>query len=414
VEQELEVHLAWRGRVVRVGRLWARARGTRETSSFEYETEWLGSADRFSLDPELPLSSGLFHSERALFNAFSDPTPDRWGQTLLRRNERARARAEGRAVRSLMAIDFLMLVNDETRLGALRLRGLGDSQFLTHDGRVPPLVQLPRLLRATNAVLADEETDEDLALLLAPGTSLGGARPKASVRDHSGRLAIAKFPARDEDWPVTRWEAATLAMADAAGIDVPKRRLEIVLRKPVLVIERFDRRGDERIPYMSALTAIAGRDGDERIRSYVEIADALRTDAASARADLAQLWRRVVFNILVTNTDDHLRNHGFLRTPGGWRLSPAFDLNPMPVDVRRRVHALAIDEIDPTSSLDVARSVIGSFGLRSSEARSIIKDAVKPIRRWRDFARDAGITNAQMNRMASAFEHSEHQAAISL
>ncbi len=409
MERELEVWLARDGDNVPVGRLWARSRGGRETASFEYTADWLRDASRFELDPELPLGGGRFHTERPLFNAISDCAPDRWGQTLLRRHERARARAEGRAPKALGASDFVSLVSDETRLGALRFRERGGNTFVTADARVPPLVQLPRLLRATAAVIADRDTADDLALLLAPGTSLGGARPKASVIDTDGRLAIAKFPSRDDDWPITRWESATLAMAEAAGIAVPARRLEVVLGKPVLIVQRFDRAGAQRIAYMSALTALAASDG--QVRSYLEVADAVRRLGAAPRQDLAQLWRRMVFNILVSNTDDHLRNHGLLHGARGWRLAPAFDLNPMPVDVRPRVHALAIDETDQTSSLELALSVIAAFGLGVRAAAEIVREVAAPVARWRPYARAHGLTRRQLDRMATAFEHADLEAA---
>ena len=410
MERSIDVHLTRGETTVLVGRLWSRVRGAKETASFEYATGWLRDARAFALDPELPLASGVVHTERPLFNVFTDPAPDRWGQMLLRRRERARARAEGRAPRTLFARDFLILVDDATRLGALRLSEAGASAFLTPSSGVPPLVQLPRLLRASNAVLAEEETDDDLALLLAPGTSLGGARPKASVLERDGTLAIAKFPSREDEWPVTRWEAATLAMADAAGIVVSSRRLIEVLRKPVLVVERFDRRGDERIPYMSALTALAATDGETR--SYLELADVLRTSGADVRGQLEQLWRRIVFNVLVSNTDDHLRNHGYRRDADGWRLAPAFDLNPMPTDVRPRVHALALDESDPTSSIDVARSIAPSFNVSQQRGRTIVREVAKVTAQWRRFASEHGISRSQIDRMASAFEHSDLSAAL--
>jgi len=409
MERELAVFLARGNADVRVGRLWARARGGNETASFEYATEWLNDPGRFEIDPELPLGRGQFHTERALFNAFADCAPDRWGQTLLRRHERARARSEGRAPRALGAIDFVTLVSDETRLGALRFRERDDAAFLTKDSSVPPLVQLPRLLRATAAVTEDRDTADDIALLLAPGTSLGGARPKASVRDANGQLAIAKFPSRDDAWPITRWEAATLAMAHDAAIDVPQRRLAIVLTKPVLVVGRFDRAAARRVPYMSALTALAANDGD--VRSYLEIAEVTRRIGASPRKDLAQLWRRLVFNMLVSNTDDHLRNHGFLHQDGGWRLAPAFDLNPMPTDVRPRVHALAIDENEQTASLELARSVIASFGLSLRDADQIVREVAKPVAEWRTYGKAQGISKRQLDRMESAFEHADLEAA---
>ncbi len=409
MERELEVVISRVGADVLVGRLWARTRGGNETASFEYTAEWLRDEARFELDPELPLGGGQFHTERQLFNAFADCAPDRWGQTLLRRHERARAKTEGRAARTLRAIDFMTLVSDETRLGALRFRDRGGSAFLTADSRVPPVVQLARLLRAAAAVVEDRDTDDDIALLLAPGTSLGGARPKASVLDTAGRLAIAKFPSKEDDWPITRWEATTLAMAAAAGIDVPERRLEVVSNKPVLIVRRFDRDGARRIPYMSGLTALSAKDGE--IRSYVELADALRRFGTAPRSDLAQLWRRLVFNVLTSNTDDHLRNHGFLHDGAGWRLAPAFDLNPMPTDVRPRVHALAIDETEQAASFELARSVIASFGLARRAADTIIAEVAKPVAAWRTYGKRHGITTRQLDRMASAFEHDDLAAA---
>ena len=219
MEREIFVFMDLAGESFPVGRLWARTRGARETASFEYDPSWLARRDTFGLDPLLPPARGQFHSDRPLFNAFTDPAPDRWGQTLMRRNERRRAHAESRQPRTLLAVDFLILVDDETRLGALRFKDAGGDNSLTSTGkRVPPVVDLPRLLSATNRIIDDKETDEDLQLILAPGTSLGGARPKASVRDKDGHLLIAKFPRKDDEWPVTRWEAATMALAEAAGV----------------------------------------------------------------------------------------------------------------------------------------------------------------------------------------------------
>ncbi|HEY4058613.1 MAG TPA: type II toxin-antitoxin system HipA family toxin [Kofleriaceae bacterium] len=409
MERELDVVLELDGTDVLVGRLWSRTRGARESASFEYDGTWLTRRGAFALDPELPLATGRAHTERPLFNAFTDPAPDRWGQTLMRRQERARAKAEGRTPRTLLASDFLTLVDDATRLGALRFRDAGSRAFLTVGGGVPPLVQLPRLLRASAAVVADEESDDDLALLLAPGTSLGGARPKASVRRSDGTLAIAKFPSKEDDWPVTRWEAATLAMAQAAGIVVPRFELVTILKKPVLIIDRFDRADDRRIPYMSAMTALTARDGDQR--SYLELADVLRAGGHDTREQLAQLWRRIVFSVLVSNTDDHLRNHGFLRAADGWALAPAFDLNPMPSDVRPRVHALALDETDPTASLKTVRAIAGSFGVSAARATSIIREVGGVTKKWRTFAQKHGLSPREIERMESAFDHDDANAA---
>jgi serine/threonine-protein kinase HipA len=343
MERDLEVHIDWQGETVFVGRLWSRGKGARETATFEYDRVWLGRPGAFALDPNLPLTPGPFHRDGGLFNAFTDPPPDRWGRNLMARRERRSAKAEGRAPRTLMDADFLTLVEDETRMGALRLRDAGGELFLSQADRpVPPLVALPRLLSAATRVIADRESDDDLRLLLAPGSSLGGARPKASVRDGEGRLLIAKFPSQADDWPIPRWEATAMTLAERAGVTIPPWRLETVARRPVFMISRFDRQADgQRVPFISALTALGAADGESR--SYIELVEVLRQDGAAAAADAAQLWRRMVFNILISNTDDHLRNHGYLRTAAGWRLAPAYDLNPVPTDVKPRIHSLALD-----------------------------------------------------------------------
>lgn len=410
VEREVLVFLDLDGVAAPVGKLWTRARGVRETASFEYERSWVSSPGVFGLDPNLPLAPGTFHTRRPLFNAFTDPAPDRWGETLLRRNERRRARKEGRQPRALRAIDFLLLVDDESRLGALRFQDPETGQFLTSTGRpVPPLVDLPRLLGAASRIIDDEETDEDLRLLLAPATSLGGARPKASVRGEDGHLLIAKFPRRDDDWPVTRWEAASMALAEAARVEVSPWRLQTVSTMAVLTARRFDRHQGRRVPFMSALTALDA--ADHEMRSYLEIAEFLRRESESVDANLRQLWRRIVFNILISNTDDHLRNHGFLRGRNGWRLSPAFDLNPVPADVKPRVHALAIDEFDETASLDNAFRIVPMFGMAGQDARKIAAEVGEAVGRWREAAARFGITPDEMERMSSAFEHEDLLAA---
>jgi serine/threonine-protein kinase HipA len=407
MERELVVHIELAGKPVLIGHLWARARGQKESASFEYDPSWLARRDAFSLDPELPLARGQFHTSRALFNVFTDPAPDRWGQTLLRRNERARARIEKRQLRTLLAIDFLTLVDDETRLGALRFTNVDGHEYLSSTGkRVPPVLELPRLLSATTRIVEQKETDEDLQLVLAPGTSLGGARPKASVRDKDGHLLIAKFPRKDDEWPLTRWEAATLLLAAKARINVPAWRIANVLKRPVLMLRRFDRRGAERVHFMSAMTAIASNDNETR--SYLDIVDALRREGSEVDLDLRQLWRRVVFNILVSNTDDHLRNHGFLRDGKGWRLAPAYDLNPMPVDVRPRVHALAIDETETAASLETALGVAAAFGIsKSKDARAIAREIGTVVSKWRSAATECGIVRREIERMESAFEHDD-------
>ena len=410
MERELLVFIELSGATVPVGRLWPRTRGARESASFEYDPSWLVRPDGFGLDPTLPPARGAFHTDRALFNAFADAAPDRWGQMLLRRSERRRARAQGHQPRALRPIDFLTLVDDATRLGALRFKDATGGAFLTSTGRpVPPVVDLPRLLAAAIRVIDHTETDDDLQLLLAPGTSLGGARPKATVRDRDGHLLIAKFPRGGDDWPVTRWEAAAMTLAQAAGVEVAPWRLQVVSNRAVFMARRFDRRHGRRIPYLSALTALDA--SDHETRSYLELAEFLRREGARVNDDLRQLWRRIVFNMLVSNTDDHLRNHGFLRDRNGWRLAPAYDLNPTPTDVKPRVHALAIDEFDGTASLDTAFRIAPMFGMTHRDARAVAVEVGAAVRRWRDALARLGITRDEVERMSSAFEHEDLSAA---
>ncbi len=411
MERTLDVHIDWQGETLHVGRLWARSKGNKETSSFEYVESWRAHLHAFALDPLLPLTAGTFHTE-GLFNAFTDPAPDRWGRNLLLRRERKQAKADGRPARTLLDIDFLTMVEDENRLGALRFADAGDATFLAQSEQaIPPIIKLAKLLSATTRILNDKESDEDLRLVLAPGASLGGARPKAAVIDAGGHLTIAKFPSPNDDWPVPRWEATAMSLARAAGIDVPDFALHVIQKRPVFLMRRFDRdESGRRIPFISALTALAASDGDAR--SYLELLDVLRTDGAAPERDAAQLWRRMVFNVLISNTDDHLRNHGYLRDEGGWLLAPAYDLNPMPVDVKPRHHALTLDETDDASSIDTVMAVSGQFGLKLDAARTIAAEVGVAVLAWRDVASDNGLTNAQIERMASAFDHEDLAKAV--
>ena len=397
-----------------VGRLWCHNRKGRESASFEYYDSWLKHPEHFALEPALALTAGSFHTlaDQSLFGSIGDSAPDRWGRVLMRRAEGQRARAAGETMRTLGEADFLLGVNDEARQGALRFADTPDGPFLAPKSQrtIPPLVDLPKLLSATERFLADEENAEDLRILLAPGSSLGGARPKASVRDTDGHLSIAKFPRKDDDYNVVVWEAVALVLAEKAGLSVPKWRLETVMDKPVLIIRRFDRAGERRIPFLSAMSMLQAKDNEPH--SYLEIADALRQYGAEPVADLAELWRRIVFSILISNTDDHLRNHGFIyERHKGWRLSPAYDMNPTPVEVKPRILTTTIDLNDGTASLDLALSVAKDFRLSPDEARAIIKEVGAGVSQWRDVAQRHGLDRREIDRMASAFEHADAQAA---
>ena len=383
MQRELLVYLDIDGEPVLVGRLWARERTGRETSSFEYDASWLKRRGAFALSPSLMLARGQFQSAKGIANAFSDTAPDSWGKKLMLRRERARAKKAKTQPRTLFDIDYLAGVDDQTRMGALRFRDVDGAAFLTSTGEpVPPLIDLARLLSATDRIERDKETDEDLKLVLAPGTSLGGARPKATIRDGDGALLIAKFPKRDDDWPVTLWEAVLLDLAKKAGIQVPPWRLDKIAKKPVLLVRRFDRDHMRRIPFMSAMTALDATDHGEQ-RSYLEILDVIRQVGSSPGTDIEELWRRMTFNVLVSNTDDHLRNHAFLHVGTGWRLSPAYDLNPCPIDVKPRAHVLALNEVDTASSLETVLEVAEQFGIKLARAKEIAGEVGAAVSDWK-------------------------------
>lgn len=415
MDREVLVYIDLNGVPYLVGRLWARTRKNREGATFEYDASWLEHRERFSLEPALTLGPGPFHTaaDVPMFCAIGDSAPDRWGRALMRRMERRRAEREKQTPRTLQEIDYLLLVDDEARQGALRFAGREGGPFLREAGakRTPPLIELPELLSAAERVTDDKDTEEDLRLLLAPGSSLGGARPKASVRDKDGHLAIAKFPCRDDDYNTVLWEAVALELARKAGIPVPNARIETVGDKPVLVLRRFDRRDGQRIPFLSSMSMLDARDNETR--SYMEIADALRQHGAASKGDIRELWRRIVLNVLISNTDDHLRNHGFLYSgPTGWRLSPAYDLNPVPVDVKPRILTTAINEDDNTASLDVAMSVAPYFELDNARARADAAAVARAVATWREEAVRHGLAKAEIARMASAFEHADLEAAL--
>ena len=413
MDREAFVYVDLDGTPNLVGRLWGRARKNKESATFEYDQTWLENPVRFSLEPALHLGTGPFHTagDASMFGAIGDSAPDRWGRTLMRRMERRRAERENQAPRTLQEMDYLLLVDDEARQGALRFAEQEGGPFLREEDvkRIPPVIELPRLLSAAEHFIEETDTEEDLRLLFAPGTSLGGARPKASVRDKGGHLAIAKFPRRDDEINTVAWEAVALALAKKSGIAVPAARVEIVAEKAVL-LRRFDRDGKRRIPFLSAMSMLGARDNETR--SYLEIVDALRQHGASPKADMEALWRRIVFNILISNTDDHLRNHGFLyEGQQGWLLSPAYDMNPVPVDIKPRILSTAINEDDGTAALALAMEVGGYFGLDSAAAGAIAAQVGKAVSKWRDEAARQGLTKTEIDRMASAFEHRDLEAA---
>lgn len=375
---------------------------------FRYDSSWL--KDGFSLGPSLPLAPGPFPTakEAVLPGILNDTCPDRWGRMVLRREEAHAAQREHRAARTLTDVDCLVMVSDELRLGAIRISRESGGPFLAQAGPIPLAVDLGRLLSATRKVIRELDTDDDLKLLLAPGASLGGARPKAVVRD-KGALCMAKFSHPDDDCSVESWEEVALRLAAHAGIEIPERhQLVQVLGEPVLVTKRFDRQENQRRLFASAMTLLGAQDRDQH--SYLEIVYAIRQ--VGNVDDLPHLWRRLVFNILISNTDDHLRNYGFLRTQGAWQLSPAYDLNPKPTDLGPRNLTLAIDEADTTASLELAFSVADQFGLDNRAANVIATEVGKATRHWREEAQRVGIDKHEIERFAGSFEHKDLDLAL--
>jgi serine/threonine-protein kinase HipA len=413
---DFEVHLSLEGETRQIGRARSnRVRG-KETILFEYTEEWLKDADRFELEPGLPLTRGGFAPPdgQSIHGTLGDSAPDTWGRRLMQRTERRQAEREGRAVRTLLESDYLLGVSDESRLGAFRFRRSDGQAFLAESSRgIPALVELGRLLQCTDRILRDEETDEDLLMIFAPGSSLGGARPKASVLDQHGRLSIAKFPKESDEYSIETWEEIALRLAERAGIPTPHHELLEVAGRSVLLSRRFDRANGQRIPFLSAMALLGAKDG--QTGSYPEMVDALARHGSQAKKDARALYRRVAFNVLISNVDDHLRNHGFLRFDrSGWTLSPAYDLNPVPADLKARLLTTNSDLEESTCSVDLLEASAEYFALSLPEARSILKEVALATSSWRSVAKEVGANGKEIHRMASAFEHEALQQALVL
>jgi serine/threonine-protein kinase HipA len=413
---DIEVHIDFAPGLTRVGTLHRHARRGAESISFEYHTSWLKDPARFSLEPALSLGPGAFAPPAGfhVFGSIGDSAPDTWGRRLMQRTERRRAQREGRAVHALQELDYLLGVSDVSRLGALRFRNAGEAVFQSPTSAgVPGLVELGRLLQATERILRDEETDEDLQLIFAPGSSLGGACPKVSVIDQHGNLSIAKFPKETDEYSIELWESVALTLATRAGIRVPDYELIRVASRPVMLSRRFDRAAQSRVPFLSALSMLGLKDGERG--SYPELVDALTEHGAQASADARELYRRMVLNVMISNVDDHLRNHGFLWVgKSGWTLSPVYDLNPTPAEVRPRILTTNITLEEATCDLDLVLSSAEFFGLKLPEAKRIAKDVASITSTWRDVAASAAAPRSEIVRMESAFEHNDLRRALAL
>lgn len=406
------VYAHWRGMSTPkcIGTLSAHRAKGRKAFSFEYDKEWLNSAPQHLLDPDIGWYSGpQFPAGKENFGLFLDSMPDRWGRTLMRRRAAIQAREAGVPAPKLYDIDFLLGVYDESRMGALRFKRSPDGPFINENKHysVPPWSSIRTLQNAAQKIESDdtiEDLQKWLKVLLAPGSSLGGARPKANVLDDNQHLWIAKFPSRNDTLDKGAWEYLTYTLALDAGVNMSSSKLQRVTGNyHTFITKRFDRIGNDRIHFASAMTMTGNDESTVRNEtpSYLELAEFIQFAGANVQDDLHQLWRRIVFNILVSNTDDHLRNHGFILTNKGWSLSPAFDINP---SIEKSGLSLCIDMEDNSLDLDLAKSVGAFFQLGPRQMNEIISEVQKAVRKWSAGANKIGIPPSQQELMRPAFQ----------
>ncbi|MBQ6343071.1 MAG: type II toxin-antitoxin system HipA family toxin [Anaerolineaceae bacterium] len=384
-------------------------RGT-ESYAFEYSRDWLSKTNlSISLDPELmPFPGRQFPSGKDIFGMFSDASPDRWGRVLMNKRERILAEKEGRKPRKLHDSDYLLGVYDETRMGGIRFKSDPDGPFLADDREtsVPPWARLRSLEEASRNYENDESglSEQWLNQLIKPGSSLGGARPKATVVDEQKQLWIAKFPSKDDENDSGAWEMTVHELAAMCGLSVPEARLEKFSRYgSTYLVKRFDRNGSERIHYASAMTLLGKTDGASAAdgTSYLDLAAFIKAYGANPKADLRELWKRIVFNMAVSNTDDHLRNHAFILSRNGWRLSPLYDVNPVPYGNEL---SLNINESDNRIDADLAIDTAERFGIGKNEAAKIAAEIIKTVgSNWQRIASGCGISRGQIESMRPAF-----------
>jgi serine/threonine-protein kinase HipA len=391
--------------------------GRREYSAFVYDRSWFEHAERFEISPDLPLREGHFTrrarsvEESPFPYALADTEPDAWGQRVIQRAH-AKRRQHDPSLGALTRFDILAAVDDFSRVGALRLRDSG-GQYLSSGAayRTPTLLELERIYASTRAFEQGRETEADLAFLQGKATSLGGLRPKCTVLDTDGTLALGKFPSITDTRSIVRGEVLALKLARLVKLDAAEARIEMIEGTPVALIRRFDRTPEGRVAYLSGGSLLQARRDEDR--TYTELADALRRVSVQPREDVRELWRRVLFNLLITNVDDHLWNMGVLYAgEGRWRLAPAFDVNPFPDRVRESKTWLS-EDTGPVTSLEQLIEGCAYFGLQRAEARQEAAGMANVLRTWRETATssEVGLTEAELEAFVPAFEHSEAQAA---
>lgn len=384
----------------------------KEIFSFEYHPDWLrDSRHTLFLDPDLQLVEGRQYSNReAPFGLFLDSVPDRWGRLLIDRREAYGARQEGRSAPRLFDSDYLLAVSDKTRMGGLRFKRDPEGPFVGESGKeaIPPLGSLRTLEQASLALEASDPEDTHyldwLRLLMAPGTSLGGARPKGNVIDPRGALWIAKFPSRQDEFNSGAWEYVVNQMARDAGLKAGEARAERFSNHGhTFLAKRFDRSGTKRIHFASAMALLGFQDRDDHASgvSYLDLANFIETHGAAPIKDLEELWKRILFNVLVSNGDDHLRNHGFILQDKGWRLSPLYDVNPIPWQGGL---SLNIDENDNSFDTGLVLEVAPYFRLKVKQAETILIHFRSIISKWETLAGNMGIPRSEIDRMRPAFQ----------
>lgn len=418
-QKAIQVCAHWQGmeEPVFMGTLFAALSRGKEVFSFEYDPTWLKSPYAQSLDPDLGLFSGPQYARDGHdnFGLFLDSSPDRWGRVLMQRREAQQAQAEERDIRTLMESDYLLGVYDGHRMGALRFRLSEDAQFLDNQESMsaPPWTKLRDLEYASLQLERDNAENESdylkwLNMLIAPGGSLGGARPKASVLDESGHPWIAKFPSRRDEINIGKWEYLVYLLAQDAGINVAQSEIRNFSGDyDTFLTKRFDRNdAGERLHFASAMTLLGKKDGDggDTGVSYLDLADFLVKHGAQVNQDLEQLWRRIVFYICVSNTDDHLRNHGFMLTGRGWVLSPAYDMNPV---ATAGGLSLNISKEDNSQDLELAKSVALYFRVEKERAETIISEVKSAVQNWPALAKKLAIPSREINLMKGSFRHAD-------
>lgn len=398
---------------VLVGELYSETLRGKEIFSFAYHKEWLQSDYVYQLDPDMGLFEGIqyLNDEKSNFGLFLDSSPDRWGRLLMKRREAALARKEKRKTDKLFETDFLLGVFDGHRMGALRFKLDKEGPFL-NDNKVlasPPWTSIRELEQISLRLEEDDSLDDPnylkwLQMLVSPGSSLGGARPKASVLDNDGRLWIAKFPSKNDGDDIGGWEMVTYELAIQSGIQMAESKAEkFSSNQHTFLTKRFDRTiAGERIHFASAMTLLGYTDGTDASSgaSYLELVDFIAKHGASPENDLKQLWRRIVFSICVSNTDDHLRNHGFLLTDKGWVLSPAYDINPVETGTGLKLN---ISEDDNALDFDLVFEVAPYFRIEKKEASQIIQEITHVVSNWKIIANKHGLSRREQELKASAF-----------